>query len=100
MTESAISAGDTHPTTTVAVALPANPSRVKTKGMIHHHGSEAPTAASTAIRLRQPAQTTAMAFLTLSLMLDPKSGQLDVNVAGHAEADHTVRVGGHGAEAK
>ena len=50
--ESTISTGESHPTATAAQAPPATPSRDSAAGMIHHHGSEAPTDASTANRLR------------------------------------------------
>ena len=47
-----MSAGAIHPASTVAVALPATPSRAKVLGIIHHHGSEAATEATTASTLR------------------------------------------------
>ena len=44
--------GAIQPVTTVAAALPANPSRAKTPVSIHHHGSEASTLAIRASKLR------------------------------------------------
>src|SRR5262249_49913459 len=45
-------AGASHPVPLAAAALPADPSRAETLIAIHHHGSDAHTAATTASRLR------------------------------------------------
>src|SRR5262249_31512436 len=44
--------GDSQPVTTVAMALPADPSRAEPKVRIHHHGSEARTVIIAAPTLR------------------------------------------------
>src|SRR5262249_32695534 len=44
--------GDSQPVTTVAMALPADPSRADPKVRIHHHGSEARTVIIAAPTLR------------------------------------------------
>ena len=44
--------GESQPVTTVAAALPADPSRAIPPVRIHHHGSEASTVAIGAITLR------------------------------------------------
>jgi hypothetical protein len=44
--------GAIQPVTTVAAALPADPSRATTPVRIHHHGSEASTLATAASKLR------------------------------------------------
>ena len=51
--------GDSQPVTTVAMALPADPSRADPNVRIHHHGSEAPTVATATITLRN------MAFMSI-----------------------------------
>ena len=65
-----MSAGDNQPATLAAAALPANPSRDKVAGIIHHHGSDAPTVAKIANKFRssQPLAlpTTASPFQSFS----------------------------------
>jgi hypothetical protein len=46
------SKGESQPVTTVAAALPAEPSRAKPPVRIHHHGSDASTVVSAAATLR------------------------------------------------
>src|SRR5262245_43807961 len=58
-----MSAGDIHPATLVATVPPANPSRVSAPGMIHHHGSDAPTVARIANKFRS-SQPLALAATT------------------------------------
>jgi hypothetical protein len=50
--EAHIRTGASQPVTAVAAALPADPSRARPEVAIHHHGSDAATAATPASTLR------------------------------------------------